>query len=155
MDRITSLLTGSGKALLANWQKIVLVIAALWIFNTLMSVGERLGKLTSETKRNGEEMVLIRGQLGDLKNISNQMLDITREQMAITKKLSEDYEKRKATNQAVTNERVDAVAAGALRLSVRKPATPSPIIGNHPADAGQQTSGGAGHSSGIGSVGQH
>lgn len=137
MERITSLFTAGFRSLLANWQKIAIVIAAVWIFNSLMSVGERLGTLTSETKRNGEEMTLIRGQLSDLKSISNQMLTITQEQMAITKKLSEDYEKRRQDNQTTTAERIDAVAAGALRLSIKKPASPTGVLRHEPADPGK------------------
>lgn len=123
MERISSLFTGGLSALAANWQKILLVIAVVWGFNAIMDIGERIGSLSTETKKNGEELVAIRGQLSDLKSVSDQMLEITKAQMELTRKLDSDYEAWKTNNNAVTEQRVNDVSTGAFRLSIRKPVT--------------------------------
>lgn len=138
MERIRSLLTGGLGALVANWQKILLVVAVVWGFNAIMDIGERIGSLSTETKKNGEELVAIRGQLSDLKHVSDQMLEITKAQMELTRKLDSDYESWKTNNTAVTNQRVNDVSTGAFRLSIRKPAaTPAIHPIPYPAGAGQ------------------
>lgn len=136
MGYITSLLTGGMKALRANWQTLALIIAVVWGFNTIMSIGERLGTLTEETKNNGKEMALIRTQLTDLKDVSDQMLTITKQQLALTQKLDTDYAKWKSNNDAITEKRVGAVNDGTLRLSVRKPVTTTPHPVPYPANTG-------------------
>lgn len=137
MERISSLFTGGLSALAANWQKILLVIAVVWGFNAIMDIGERIGSLSSETKKNGEELVAIRGQLSDLKNVSDQMLEITKAQMELTRKLDSDYETWKSNNQTVTNQRVNDVSAGAFRLSIRKPVAAATHPVPYPAGTGQ------------------
>lgn len=123
MERISSLFTSGLSALAANWQKILLVIAVVWGFNAIMDIGERIGSLSTETKKNGEELVAIRGQLSDLKSVSDQMLEITKAQMELTRKLDSDYETWKTNNNAVTEQRVNDVSTGGFRLSIRKPVT--------------------------------
>lgn len=136
MERISSLFTGGLSVLAANWQKILLVIAVVWGFNAIMDIGERIGSLSTETKKNGEELVAIRGQLSDLKHVSDQMLEITKAQMELTRKLDSDYETWKSNNQTVTNRRVNDVSTGAFRLSIRKPVTATHPV-PYPASAGQ------------------
>lgn len=123
MGRITTLLSGGLKALRSNWQTVALIVAAIWVFSTIMSIGERLGTLTEETKSNGREMTLIRGQLTDLKDVSDQMLTITKQQLALTQKLDADYAKWKSSNDELTEKRIGDVSNGTLRMSVRKPVT--------------------------------
>lgn len=138
MERISSLFAGGLSALAASWQKILLVIAVVWGFNAIMDIGERIGSLSTETKKNGEELVAIRGQLSDLKSVSDQMLEITKAQMELTRKLDSDYEAWKTNNNAVTEQRVNDVSTGAFRLSIRKPVT-TPAVHPipYPAGAGQ------------------
>lgn len=137
MGRITTLLSGGLKALRGNWQTVALIVAAIWVFSTIMSIGERLGTLTEETKSNGREMTLIRGQLTDLKDVSDQMLTITKQQLALTQKLDADYAKWKSSNDELTEKRIGDVSNGTLRMSVRKPVTSTTHPVPYPANTRQ------------------
>lgn len=137
MDRIGALFSNGLSALLGNWQKLAVVFAIIWIVHTLVDTGKEIGKLSDVTEKNGQELTAIRGQLTNLQDVSNQMLEITKQQMALTQKLDDDYEKRKQDNQVLTDKRVNDVSTGVLRLSVRKAVTPTTHPIPYPATAGQ------------------
>lgn len=133
---IKSLLTGGLSSLLGNWQKIVFVAAVVWTVHALLSTGKELGKLSEATEQNGIELKAIRGQLSDLASVSNQMLDISKSQMALTQKLDADYEQRKATNDAEAARLAAGVSNGSIRLSIKQPATHANPV-PYPANAGR------------------
>lgn len=137
MNRIFALFTGGLSKLLSNWKQLLVVGLVVYGVHTILSVTKEIGSLSEITKQNGEEMKAIRGQLSDLKNVSDQMLAISQQQMAITQKLDADYEARKAKNDADTAANVNAVNNGTLRLSIRKPVTPAKHPVPYPASTGK------------------
>lgn len=137
MKSIGALFSNGFTALLGNWQKIAVVLAIVWVVHALVDTGKEIGKLSEITEKNGEELTAIRGQLSNLQEVSNQMLDITKQQMALTQKLDADYEQRKKANEQTADANVSAVTNGTLRLSIRKPVTPATHPIPYPATAGQ------------------
>lgn len=128
MGVIKALFSKGLSSLLGNWREIAAIIAIIWVINTVMGAGEKIGTLSTETKQLREGFVDMQSRLDDLGVLHKQMIAIGKEQLELSKKLGVAYEEQRTKNEADTNAKLSSISDGTLRLSIRKPvAAKSPV----------------------------
>jgi len=107
--------------LIKNFMPIVVALALGVAIYFLWSTATTVAVLGEEQKKLSQDVKQLGTQMNELKVLGEQTRDIQREQMALTKRIGDSYDKDTQAADAYTSNALGAVSDGTFRLRVKKP----------------------------------
>ncbi|AHI60165.1 hypothetical protein RAY_15 [Erwinia phage vB_EamM_RAY] len=108
--------------------KVVLVIAVVgFVVYFLWSTATSVATLGEQQKQMSKQIESIGESVNQLKVLGEQTRDIQQQQMALTQRISSEYDKESQDAQATTGNLLGAVSDGSFRLRIKKPSAPVTI----------------------------
>jgi hypothetical protein len=115
------MLTLLKELLFKNLKPVLITVAIATAIYFLWSTATSVAVLGEEQKQLSQDVKGLGEQLSQLKVLGEQTRDIQREQMALTKRIGDSYDKDTQAANAYTSNALGAVSDGTFRLRIKKP----------------------------------
>lgn len=107
-----------------NLKPLIVVIAIGAAIYFLWSTATSIAVLGEGQKKLADDVQQLGAQMNELKVLGEQTRDIQREQMELTKRIGDSYDKDTQEANAYTSNALGAVSDGTFRLRIKKPSVP-------------------------------